>query len=319
MPDNLKVLIVGAGMIAREYIKVVEALGHTALVIGRGAKNVDEVKSAFPKAEAVSGGLEKWLEANTPPPHAIIATPIENLGSTTRELLKAGCRNILVEKPLTYSIREATELNELAKSKQARVAIAFNRRSYVSVEKAKELIEADGGVSSFHFDFTEATFRIDPKNYSAETNRFWGIANSSHVIDTAFYLGGKPQWMESRQYGEAIDWHPAGSIFTGMGETEEGIPFTYHANWGCPGKWNIEIMTPERKLLFSPMERLHQQLKGGFKVELVELDYSDDIDFKPGFKRQVEGWISHDQHLLWIQEVSEELEVINNIFKYSYK
>jgi hypothetical protein len=171
-------------------------------------------------------------------------------------------------------------------------------------------------VSSFHFDFTEAIVRIDPSSYDDATNQNWGIANSSHVIDTAFFLGGKPKWMECRQYGNAIKWHPAGSIFTGMGETEKGIPFTYHAHWGCPGKWNIEIMTPKRKLLFSPMERLHQQVKGGFEKELVRLDYSIDTSFKPGFYLQVQQWITKCNNLKKIEDMPGELSILNHIFNY---
>lgn len=317
MSDNLKIAVVGAGGIAREYIKVIQALGHQALVIGRGEKNIAEVKSAFPGVTAISGGLEHWLESNKPPEHAIVATPIDHLANVTKQLLQEGCKRILVEKPLTYSVEEAKEIARLATESHAEVCIAFNRRSYVSVTKALELIKADGGVSSFHFDFTEAVFRIDPSNYSKETNKLWGIANSSHVIDTAFFLGGKPARMECRQYGNAIDWHPAGSTFTGMGETETGVPFTYHSNWGCPGKWNIAIMTPERKLLFSPMEQLHQQLKGSFKVELVDIDYSPDKDYKPGFLEQVKRWLDEDSYLMSADKLSDELENLNSIFNYA--
>lgn len=310
------ILIVGAGTIAREYIKVVEALGHQAEVVGRGQKNIQVVNSAFPNVKASSGGLKKWLESNKPPEHSIVATPIENLPIATKQLLQAGCTSILVEKPLTHSKEEAGEIAEVARKADADISIAFNRRNYVSVIEAKKLIEKDGGVSSFHFDFTEATFRIDPVNYSEETNRLWGIANSSHVIDTAFYLGGTPDWFEARQYGKAITWHPAGSIFTGLGETENGVPFTYHSNWGCPGKWNIEIMTPERKLLFSPMERLQQQPKGGFNVELVDLDYSIDKDFKPGYWQQVTNWLYRVNNLFQLNELKTLIDTHIKVFNY---
>jgi predicted dehydrogenase len=316
MSDHLTILIVGAGTIAREYVKVVQALGHEALVVGRGEANVASLKEEFPKAQTASGGLEQWLKNHQPSNHAIIATPIDHLAIATEQLLNAGTKHILVEKPLTYTLETVQKLAKLSREKSAKVYIAFNRRSYVSVQKAKKLIKGDGGVSSFHFDFTEATFRIDPSNYSNETNRFWGIANSSHVIDTAFFLGGKPAWMECRQYGKAIKWHPAGSIFTGLGETKAGVPFTYHANWGCPGKWNIEIMTPERKLLFSPMERLHQQMKGNFKVQLADLDYHLDLDFKPGFYQQVKVWLKGQDYLMGIANLGEEIAYYKRIFSY---
>lgn len=314
----MKILIVGAGTIAKEYVKALLAQQITPIVIGRGEAKVTQLKKEYPHVEAYPGGLENWLGQNQPPKYAIVATPIDYLAKATQTLINAGCQNLLVEKPLTYSALEAQELSQLAKEKDARVHIAFNRRSYRSVKEARKLIEKDGGVCSFHFDFTEAIFRIDETKFNTESQRHWGIANSSHVIDTAFYLGGKPNWIEAHQYGKAINWHPAGSIFTGIGETTEGVPFTYHANWGCPGRWSIEIMTPKRKLLFSPMEKLHQQLKDSFKIELVELNYSLDTDYKPGFYLQLKEFMDKPGYkcLMNADELVDELRQLNEIFGY---
>lgn len=316
MPNNLEVLIVGAGPIASEYVKVVHDLGHFPIVIGRGQSNVDKVKQMYPNSSVHAGGLTNWLVVNKPPEIAIVATTIDQLADSSKELIQAGVRRILVEKPLTYSFDEANSLKEIAAKADAKIYIAFNRRSYASVLKAKQLIREDGGVSSFRFDFTEAIFRIDPNNYSQLTTNLWGIANSSHVIDTAFYLGGKPKNIECKHYGNAIDWHTSGSIFTGIGETVEGVPFSYHSDWGCPGKWNIEIMTPKRKLMLSPMEQLHQQLAGGFKVELVDLDYQVDILYKPGFYRQTKDIIEGNDAGMSLSLLGDELILLNKIFNY---
>lgn len=318
MSDHLEILVVGAGPIAREYIKVIKALGHEPIVVSRGPENLKIVNELYPDVNTYSGGLSNWLLKNSFILNAVIATPTEYLEQATRELLKAGCKNILVEKPLTFDEKVAVELSELAKKNKAIVHIAFNRRNYTSVSAAQRLIKFDGGVSSFHFDFSEATFLIDPNKYDKTSTDHWGIANSSHVIDTAFFLCGMPKSINANQYGRAINWHPAGSIFTGMGETTGNIPFTYHANWGAPGRWSISIMTPKRKLLFSPMEQLHQQVYGGFAITLEELDYSKDTSFKPGFYRQVESFItsSDTMNLLNIKDYRKKILVYNKIFGY---
>lgn len=312
----MNILVAGSGVISREYLKVLLAKHLQPIVVGRGEANILKVQREFPQVEAKSGGLQNWLLTNKPPQHAIVALPIENLVEATEALLESGVKSILVEKPFTYSLAEAQKVSDLADRKNAKVFVAFNRRNYVSVIEARKLIEKDGGVSSFHFDFSEAIFRIDETKFSIDSQMHWGIANSSHVIDTAFYLGGKPAWIEARQYGKSVVWHPAGSIFTGIGETTGGLPFSYHANWGCPGKWNIEIMTPKRKLLFSPMERLHQQAKGSFKVDLLDLDYSIDINHKPGFYKQVSNWLSKPEFLMRLKDLEDELVVYKKIFNY---
>ena len=310
--------IIGAGQIAREYIKVLQALKFTPFVIGRGLTRVNEVKEIFTGVEAVSGGLTEWLKVNSPPEYCIVATPVEHLKDAVISLLHAGSKYILVEKPLAFTLAEVENINLLARNNNARVHIAFNRRNYTSVAAAKKLIADDGGASSIHFDFTEAIFRIFPNNYDKITTKFWGVSNSAHVIDTAFYLCGFPVSINSNQYGNDVSWHIAGSIFTGHGITRNNVPFTYHANWGCPGKWNIEVNTAKRRLIFSPMEELRQQKHGSFKVERLDLDYSNDLNFKPGFFKQVKLWTEHEfSDLMSITEYKKELFVLYEIFGYS--
>lgn len=317
MSNNLTVLVVGAGVIAREYVKVLIAQKANPIVVTRGKEKASRLKSLYPHINIISGGLDSFLSSSECPQYAIVATPIENLADCTKSLIKNGCKHIMVEKPLTLSIVEAKEISRLSEENQCNVVIAFNRRNYLSVSKAKELIESDGGVSSFHFDFSEAIFKINPDNYGDHIPEYWGIVNSSHVVDTAFYLSGNPKWMESRQYGNGVSWHPAGSIFTGIGETLGGVPFTYHANWGTPGRWNIEIMTTKRKLMFSPMERLRQQLINTFLVEEVPLDYSLDNNYKPGFYIQTEQFINNQtDNLKNVNEFCSTSELLYKIFGY---
>lgn len=311
----MRVLVVGAGTIAKEYVKILLALHKIPVIISRGEEKASDLRRIYPDIEIFTGGLEDKLNNFDVPPYAIVATPVESLSRCTKLLIKAGCKNILAEKPLTFFANDAAEIKQLASIHNSNVFIAYNRRSYQSVIKAKELISEDGGILSFHFDFTEAIFRITPANYHKNTLKYWGMANSSHVIDTAFYLGGMPAWIECRQYGDRLSWHEAGSIFTGMGETDVEVPFTYHANWGAPGRWNIEIMTKKRKLILSPMEKLKQQKKNGFIVEDVEINDRLDTDFKPGFYHQVSNFLSSGD-LLSIKHLEEDISIFKKIFNY---
>ena len=315
MSNNLKVLVVGAGMIAREYVKVLLAQNITPIVVGRGQAKANQLKEQFPNIIVKTGGLQYFLKSNKCPNYSIVATSRADLPSSTIALINSGCKQILVEKPLTYSITEAKKIELLAAKKGASVCIAFNRRAYQSVLKAKELIKEDGGVSSFYFNSTEALFTINPNDRDEIDMKYLGIGNSCHPIDTAFYLGGKPKWIECKQYGNEFPLHPTGSIFLGMGETEGGVPFSYNADWGAPGRWSVEIMTKKRKLIFSPMEKLQEQELNSFSIKELPLDYQLDIDFKPGFYCQVEAFLKN-KGLAKIEEYIEEIEVLNKIFNY---
>ena len=109
-----------------------------------------------------------------------------------------------------------------------------------------------------------------------------------------------------------IDWHPSGCIYSGAGISETGALFSYQANWQAPGRWIIEILTRFHRLYFKPMETLQIQNIGSVKVEPVQLDDSIDKEYKPGFYRQVEFFLSDDFHRLCTLE--EQCAHMNNLY-----
>lgn len=199
---------------------------------------------------SISGGIENYL-ATKPlmPEKVIVAVGIEALSSTTSLLIEHGVKDILLEKPGVGHASEIYPLTEMAEKHSANVLLAYNRRFYSSVLKAQEIIEADGGVQSFSFEFTEWSNIIKGlKKHPAEHNN-WFLGNSTHVIDTAFYLGGKPKEIAAFVKG-GLSWHPSSSVFAGAGIAEGGALFSYTANWEGPGRWSIDIITKKKSIDF---------------------------------------------------------------------
>ena len=61
--------------------------------------------------------------------HAIVAVGVEKLADTTKELLKYGIKNILVEKPILFpSIKVAKNLESLVKKNKVLVYTGYNHR-----------------------------------------------------------------------------------------------------------------------------------------------------------------------------------------------
>ena len=319
MSDNVDVLVVGAGKIAEEHIKVLLALNLSIEVIGRGKKNVKLLAKNFDGIKISHGGLERWIKLNKCPTNVIVATTIETLYENCVILIENGAKSILVEKPLTFCESELNTLNSICKKHSASVHIAYNRRFYDSVQKAKNLLYNDGGANSFHFDFTEALFRINKDRYSDKTMRRWGISNSSHVIDTAFFLAGSPHQMKCLLNGDKISWHPSGDKFFGSGKTKNGILFSYSADWTGPGRWSININSKNYKIILSPMEKLQIQNYGGFDIEEIPIDTLD-LKFKPGFYLQIKTWLGLDKRLsddlITLEKYSILLKSLNKIFGY---
>jgi hypothetical protein len=84
----------------------------------------------------------------------------------------------------------------------------------------------------------------------------------------------------------ALSWHPSSAVFAGAGRTVSGALFSYQANWGAPGRWGVEILTSQRRLIFRPMETLQVMRKGSVAIETVPMDLSLDQAFKPGLHEQ---------------------------------
>ena len=124
----------------------------------------------------------------------------------------------------------------------------------------------------------------------------WFYANSTHVVDLAFFLGGTPVEMTSF-YKDEADWHKPIN-FAGAGRTDKDVLFNYQANWDAPGRWAVELLTANHRIYLKPMEQLQLQDKGSVKVYPVEIDDHLDKEFKPGFYLETVAFLNGDTERL---------------------
>ena len=291
-----QIIVVGSGFMAREYLKVLAHLKHSVIVVGRSPDKVALLQADYPQFAYYSGGLDVYLaqSANVVPLYAINAASVNQLQSTSLQLLKAGVKYLLLEKPGALYIEQLKDLLKASKSEKAKVWIAYNRRFYAAVQELEKQVVIDGGILSVNFEFTEWIHTIDPTMYEKEALQKWIISNSSHVIDTVFALIGLPKTLHAQVQGQgSIDWHPSGSLFLGSGISKKGIPFTYHSNWNAPGRWAIEVLTQNRRFYLKPMEKLQVQLKGSVQINEFPIDDQADVAFKAGLLGQVTAFMSH--------------------------
>ena len=305
------ILLIGSGKMAFEYLKVLNAMNKKIIVVGRGEPNLNKLKSIYPQFEYHSGGIENYLRDNPLVPEiAINVVNIDILGYSTSLLINAGFKKILIEKPGDLTIEGLNRLKSLSEAKNCKVVIGYNRRFYSSVIQLTQEVIKDGGIKSCHFEFTEWTHTFGLDTHSEPALKRWILSNSSHVIDTAFYLIGKPAQIYPIVSGQKnIVWHPSGSIFVGSGTSINNVPFTYHANWTGPGRWGVEVITSKRRFFLKPMEALFHQSLGSVEVNQILIDDNYDINFKPGVFRQVESFLKNDFSLL--QTIGDQLEMMS--------
>lgn len=295
------ILLIGAGPIAIEYTKILQTLNVPVITIGRSAVSEKQYEEST-GLPVITGGYQQWLlTQKNLPERAIVAVGEKWLGQTTVDLINAGVKSILVEKPGGIDIEDIKHVEQQAQAKNAAVYVAYNRRFYASTLKAEEMIAEDGGVLSFNFEFTEWGHVIADLQKEPGVKEQWFLANSTHVIDLAFYLGGKPKKMSAYTAG-SLAWHPQAAVYAGAGCTESGALFSYQANWQAPGRWGVEILTRRHRLIFRPMEKLQIQKIGSVAIEEVPLHDVSDQQFKPGFYGQVRAFLSDKNRLPTITE-----------------
>lgn len=309
---NKKILLTGSGPMAMDYAKVLSELGCDFKVIGRGEASARKFTEAT-NIDVTTGGLSSFLRnRNENFNHAIVATGVEALAETTMQLLEAGVKRILVEKPGGLYREDIQSIVDKANEKKADVFIAYNRRFYASVEKALEIIREDGGVTSFNFEFTEWSHKIQDLQKGEGVKENWILANSTHVIDLAFFLGGKPEELCAYSAGK-LSWHDK-SIFAGAGISASGALFSYQANWEAPGRWAVEVLTRKHRLYLKPMETLQIQVLNSVAVQPVTIDDAIDKEFKPGLFRQVEDFLAgNNEKFCSIEEQAEAFGVFERI------
>lgn len=315
MISNFKICLIGSGPMAADYAQVLKKLNKPFKVIGRGKKS-SKIFTKITNCEVQIGGIKKYLNTNPTPKIAIVAVGVEQLFNVARTLINAGTKKILLEKPGALNFKQIQELNLIANKNKTKIYIAYNRRFFQSVIKIKRIIDKDGGLMSINFEFTEMSNLIKNLSTGKDVKKNWLIANSSHVIDLAFYLSGKPKnwkyWSKGR-----LDWHPSSSCFGGSGITEKGVIFNYFANWQAPGRWGLELMTKKNRLILRPMEKL--QMINSKTKDLKHVKINDNLDkkFKPGLFLQTKNFLEGKlSHLCTLSEQVTNIEIFSKIAGY---
>ena len=115
----MSILLVGTGYMGKEYAKVLKAMKLPFFAVGRSKNSSDSFTTEI-KIKAESGGVDNWLKKNKFPSKAIVAVTEDQLGITTRQLIKAGCKEILVEKPGGFDLKDIKQVAAKAKKYKAR-------------------------------------------------------------------------------------------------------------------------------------------------------------------------------------------------------
>lgn len=146
--EEVRVAIVGCGLIGGKRAKSIAALGHTVVA---AADAVPERATTLARAYPNCTGSGNWREitSRSDVDAVVVATINDSLAAITQAAVKAG-KHVLVEKPAARSANELRPVAAATRSAGVTVRVGFNHRFHPALRKARELVDA-GAVGPLMF------------------------------------------------------------------------------------------------------------------------------------------------------------------------
>ena len=227
----LKWLVIGIGDITIKRVLPVILAEPRSRLVGLVTRDL---------AKALPYGVPAWVDLHAALREsgcdaAYVGTPVVLHAEQTIASLRAG-KQVLCEKPTAMNYAEACAMQQVAAETGRLLGVAYYRRMYPKVNRAKQLIE-EGAIG--HVVFAEATahswfpeaeakdaWRADPKMSGG--GPLYDIA--SHRIDLMNYLFGRPR-RATGQISNAVHHYAVEDNATVMIEYSGGARGLVDARW----------------------------------------------------------------------------------------
>jgi predicted dehydrogenase len=220
--EEVRVAIVGCGLIGGKRARSIAALGHSVVAT---ADAVPERAAALAKTYPGCTATGEWREvvARTDVDTVVVATINDSLAPITLAAVKAG-KNVLVEKPAARSAEELRPVADAARSAGVAVRVGFNHRFHPALLKARQLVDA-GAVGPLMF--VRGRYGHGGRvGYDREWRANPALAGGGELLDQGVHLIDLTRWF----LGDVTDVSGiAGTFFWDMPVEDNGFVCTKHA------------------------------------------------------------------------------------------
>ena len=265
---NKMICVVGAGYWGRNHIKTLSKLGSLSGIVDVDINILRRTRLEFPEIRTHQS-IEEALKCNYD--GFIIATPASSHFSIAKIIINHK-KHVLIEKPMTLSIRDAEELVVLADKKKVNVMVGHVLLFHPALIKIKNMIEK-GEIGDLQYIYSN---RLNLGKVRTHENVFWSLA--PHDIAIFQHLtNSTPSMINAR-----------GSTFLQKGIPDSTLTQIEYKN-GVKGHIFVSWLHPfkEHRLVVIGSEAMIS-FEDSLEEKPLKL-YSKKIDFNLGVPEKIDG------------------------------
>ena len=288
-----KICVVGAGYWGKNHIKTLHDAGSLFGIVEPDSERKNQLLSRYKNVKFYNSLDESLCDSFD---GYTIATPADTHYKIARKIILSG-NHVLIEKPMTLSIKEAEELVFLSKKKNINVLVGHVLLFHPAIKKIKEMIE-NGSIGDLQYIYSN---RLNLGRVRSQENVFWSLA--PHDIAIFQYL--------TESYPKKIN--SIGSSFLQKGVPDSTITHIEYKN-GIEGHIFVSWLHPfkEHRLVIIGSEAMisFEDSSEGKPLKF----YSKKFDLASGIPEKVDGpihLIPYDDKMPLTEEIEYFIDHLN--------
>tara|TARA_Y100000816_G_C26075982_1_gene566407 strand:+ start:397 stop:1323 length:927 start_codon:yes stop_codon:yes gene_type:complete len=306
---NISILLIGSGNIALEHYRAFSSFEkfHFVGVVARNKKKLSKFAKKI-KISYFSTNVKKaYIE--TKPDLVIVAVSITNTFKICKLLSKFNS-TIFVEKPLGYNYEETKKISKLFKNSRSKIFVALNRRNYSSTITIKKNLNKNYAKRVIIVN-DQANIKNLKSKFPKKILENFMYANSIHLIDYFnIFCRGNLKKIKTFNKFDRKPFFVNSILYFSSGD--QGI---YSAIFDRESPWFVSVFAGEQKYILKPLE----EISSSSKIDKKIIKFSDDKNYKPGFKLQAKQVLNYfmdlPYNLIDEKEYLKSVELIKRIYK----
>ena len=265
---NKKICVVGAGYWGKNHIKTLEKLESLGGVVDLDSNVLKKISNQY-KYIKLHSSLEDALLTNYD--GYVIATPAKTHSELAKQIIIAK-KDVLIEKPMTLSIKDSEDLVILSKKMKVNILVGHVLLFHPAIKKIKKLISR-GDIGSLQYIYSN---RLNLGKVRTEENVFWSLA--PHDIAIFQYLTDSTPKAISANGSTILQKGIPDSTLTQL-EYEDGVKGHIFVSWLHPFKEHRLVVIGSDAMISFDDSLADSPLKL----------YSKKIDINSGIPEKIDG------------------------------